>query len=103
MKVREREPRRSSRRGLRLGREVCGEESASSEPTLGGLADEARRPTLRDGAGDRIKQAAGDLTDNDDLKREGKQDETADKVRDVVGDAKDKLDDAVESVNEKLS
>ncbi len=56
-----------------------------------------------DKAKGRIKQAAGDLTGNDDLKREGKQDEAAGKVKGVVGDAKDKLDDAVDSVKDKLS
>jgi uncharacterized protein YjbJ (UPF0337 family) len=52
------------------------------------------------GEGDKIKgrakQAAGDLTDNDELKNEGKVDETAGKVKDKVGDA-------VDSVKDKLS
>jgi uncharacterized protein YjbJ (UPF0337 family) len=56
-----------------------------------------------DQAKGRIKQAAGDLTDNDDLKREGKADETAGKVKDTIGDAKDKLEDAVDDVKEKLN
>lgn len=56
-----------------------------------------------DKAKGRIKQAAGDLTDNDDLKREGKHDEAAGKVKGVIDDAKDKLDDAVDSVKNKLS
>ncbi len=56
-----------------------------------------------DQAKGRIKQAAGDLTDNDDLKREGKRDEAAGKVKDVIGDTKDKLDDAVDSVKNKLT
>lgn len=43
----------------------------------------------------RLKQAAGDLTDDDDLKREGKVDEAA-------GSAKDKLDDAVDKVKDVL-
>ena len=38
----------------------------------------------------RVKQAAGDLADDDDLKREGERDEAAGKVKDKVGDAKDK-------------
>ena len=37
-----------------------------------------------DQAKGRIKQAAGDLTDNDDLKREGKADETGGKVKEAV-------------------
>jgi uncharacterized protein YjbJ (UPF0337 family) len=51
----------------------------------------------------RIKQAAGDLTDNDDLKREGKADEFAGKVKDTVDDAKDKVEDVVDDVKNKLS
>lgn len=39
----------------------------------------------------RIKQAAGDLTDNKDLKREGKTDEVAGKVKDAVDTVKDHL------------
>jgi uncharacterized protein YjbJ (UPF0337 family) len=43
----------------------------------------------------RIKQAAGDLTDNDRLKHEGKIDEAAGEVKDTAGKAidwaKDKL------------
>ena len=43
----------------------------------------------------RIKEAAGDLTDNDDLKNEGKVDRAAGTVKDKVGDAADKVKDAV--------
>ena len=39
----------------------------------------------------RVKQAAGDLTDDKDLKREGKVDEAAGKVKDAVDKVKDKL------------
>ncbi|MGA7758212.1 MAG: CsbD family protein [Ilumatobacteraceae bacterium] len=56
-----------------------------------------------DQAKGRIKQAAGDLTGNDDLEREGEADETAGKVKNMFGDAKDKLDDAVDSVKKKLT
>ena len=55
-----------------------------------------------DQAKGRIKQAAGDLTDNDDLKRDGKTDENAGKVKEVLEDAKDKADDLVDKVKEKL-
>ncbi len=48
----------------------------------------------------RIKQAAGDLTDNDDLKNEGKKDEAAGKVKDAVGDVKDKIDDVVDKIRD---
>ena len=49
----------------------------------------------------RLKQAAGDLTDNDDLEREGKKDETAGKVKDGVDDVKDKVNDAVDKARDK--
>ncbi len=39
----------------------------------------------------RIKEAAGDLTDNDDLKREGKVDKGTGKVKDVVDKVSDKI------------
>jgi uncharacterized protein YjbJ (UPF0337 family) len=39
----------------------------------------------------RIKQAVGDLTDDDELKREGKVDEGAGKVKEAVDKVKDKL------------
>ncbi|MBA3287226.1 MAG: CsbD family protein [Acidimicrobiia bacterium] len=44
-----------------------------------------------DEAKGRVKQAVGDLTDDDDLKREGKIDEGAGKVKGAVDDVKDKL------------
>ena len=56
-----------------------------------------------DKIGGRIKQAAGDLTDNEDLKNEGKKDEAAGKVKDAVDDAKDKANDAVDSVKDALN
>ena len=55
-----------------------------------------------DQAKGRVKQAAGDLTGDDDLKREGQMDETAGKAKDKIGDAKEQLDDAVDSVKDKL-
>jgi uncharacterized protein YjbJ (UPF0337 family) len=51
----------------------------------------------------RAKEAAGDLTDDDDLKRQGKQDQAGAKVKDLAEDAKDKVEDAVDSVKDKLS
>lgn len=46
-----------------------------------------------DQAKGRVKQAAGDLTDDDDLKREGMADETGGKIKDKVGDAVDSVKD----------
>lgn len=56
-----------------------------------------------DKATGRIKQAAGDLTDNDDLKNEGKKDEAAGKAKDAVDGAKDKVNSAIDSVKDKLN
>jgi uncharacterized protein YjbJ (UPF0337 family) len=50
-----------------------------------------------DQAKGRVKQAAGDLTDDDELKNEGKADEAGGKVKEKANDAvdavKDKIDD----------
>lgn len=39
----------------------------------------------------RVKEAAGDLTDNDELKREGKVDQGVGKVKEVIDDVADKV------------
>jgi uncharacterized protein YjbJ (UPF0337 family) len=49
----------------------------------------------------RLKQAAGDLTDDQDLKNEGRKDEAAGKVKNTVDKAKDAIDDAVDSVRDR--
>jgi len=54
-----------------------------------------------DQAKGRAKQAAGDLTGDDELKREGKADEAAGKVKDAVDDAKDKVVDAVDKLRDR--
>jgi uncharacterized protein YjbJ (UPF0337 family) len=43
----------------------------------------------------RTKEAAGDLTDDDSLKNEGKVDRASGSVKDKVGDAADKVKDAL--------
>jgi uncharacterized protein YjbJ (UPF0337 family) len=43
----------------------------------------------------RAKEAAGDLTDDQDLKNEGKVDRASGTVKDKVGDASDKLKNVV--------
>jgi uncharacterized protein YjbJ (UPF0337 family) len=45
----------------------------------------------------RVKEAAGDLTDDDDLKNEGKVDKASGAVKDGVGDVADKAKDVVTS------
>ena len=44
----------------------------------------------------RAKEAAGDLADNDELKREGKIDQATAKVKEKVGDAADKVKDVLD-------
>lgn len=51
---------------------------------MAGFADEAKG---------RMKEAVGDLTDDDDLKREGKVDKFAGKAKDKIEDVKDKVQD----------
>jgi uncharacterized protein YjbJ (UPF0337 family) len=50
----------------------------------------------------RAKEAIGDLTDNKDLQREGKADRASGKAKGFVEEAKDKAEDAIDSVKEKL-
>ena len=50
----------------------------------------------------RLKEAAGDLTDNDELKREGQTDQTAGKAKQHIDAAADKARDVVDGVKEKL-
>ncbi len=46
----------------------------------------------------RLKQAAGDLTDNDDLKNEGEVDEAAGKAKSVIDKVADKADEAIDKL-----
>jgi uncharacterized protein YjbJ (UPF0337 family) len=46
----------------------------------------------------RSKLAVGELTDNEDLKAAGRKDRHTGAVQQAVADAKDKLDDVVETV-----
>ena len=55
-----------------------------------------------DQAKGRVKQAAGDVTDNDRLKREGKGDELLGKAKGALDDLRDKADDALDSVKDKV-
>ena len=51
----------------------------------------------------KVKQAVGDLTDNEDLKKEGKRDETAGDVKEFLEDVKDKADDVVDTVKDRIT
>ena len=50
----------------------------------------------------RAKEAVGDLTDDEDLQREGKADQTAGKVKETVDDVKEKVEDAVDAVKDRF-
>jgi uncharacterized protein YjbJ (UPF0337 family) len=54
-----------------------------------------------DDAKGRIKEAAGALTNDDDLKREGKQDQLAGKAKRAVGDAADKVADGIDKLRNR--
>ena len=49
----------------------------------------------------RAKEAAGSLTDDKGLKREGKADQAAASVKDTVGDAVDSVRDKVEDLTHR--
>ena len=49
-----------------------------------------------------MKQAAGDLTDDRDLKRDGKVDERAGQSKDLIENVKDKVSNAIDNVKDKL-
>ncbi len=59
-----------------------------------------------DGKGDqlkgKLKQAAGDLTDNDRLHDEGVADEAAGNVQEGFGKGRRKIGEAIEDLGEKL-
>jgi len=56
-----------------------------------------------DDAKGRAKEAAGDLTDNDRLKREGKADQAGAKAKEFVEDAKDTAEDLVDKVKDSTT
>jgi uncharacterized protein YjbJ (UPF0337 family) len=60
---------------------------------MGEKADEAKG---------RVKEAAGDLTDDDRLKREGKMDQAGAEVKEKTSDAVDKGKEAWRKVEEKV-
>ena len=51
----------------------------------------------------RVKEAAGVLTGDEDLEREGKVDQAGASVKKTAETAKDQLEDAVDAVKDKLS
>jgi uncharacterized protein YjbJ (UPF0337 family) len=56
-----------------------------------------------DDAKGRMKEAAGALTDDKDLKTEGKADQIGAKVKGLLGTVKERAEGAVDAVKEKLA
>jgi len=56
-----------------------------------------------DDAKGRVKEAAGNLTGNKDLEREGKVDQAGASVKEFAENAKDKAADAVDSIKDKFT
>jgi uncharacterized protein YjbJ (UPF0337 family) len=50
----------------------------------------------------RAKEAAGDFTDDDDMKREGKLDQAGASAKDKLDSAKDKINEAADNLKDKL-
>lgn len=51
----------------------------------------------------RIKEAAGALTNDRDLKRDGKKDRLAGEVKEKLDQAKDKVEDVVDAAKDKVN
>ncbi len=75
-----------------------GGEPLSDQPTRGG---DVMGEQLDEAKG-RVKEAAGDLTDDEDLKREGKLDRAGASVKEKVGDVADKIGNVVDDAKDKL-
>jgi uncharacterized protein YjbJ (UPF0337 family) len=51
----------------------------------------------------KVKQAVGDLTDNEELKKEGRADEKAGQAKELLETVKHKADELVDKVKDKLT
>ena len=56
----------------------------------------------KDKAEGRVKQAAGALTGNEELKKEGRRDEQAGKVKEKADEAVDAVKDKIEDVSKRI-
>jgi uncharacterized protein YjbJ (UPF0337 family) len=75
--------------------------------SIHGLQEETRRSAMTSGKSDeakgRVKEAAGVLTGDKKLQREGKADQAAGKIKNAVKKVKDKADDVIDDVKDALS
>jgi uncharacterized protein YjbJ (UPF0337 family) len=51
----------------------------------------------------KLKQAVGDLTGDEELRKEGKADEKAGDVKEFVEDVMDKADDLIDAARDKIT
>ena len=51
----------------------------------------------------RVEEAVGALTDNEDLKREGRRDRLAGEAKEKLEHAKDTIEDVIDAAKDKLS
>ena len=51
----------------------------------------------------RVKEAVGDLTDNESLKNKGRADKAGGSVKEKAGQAADKVEETVDRVKDKLT
>ncbi len=56
-----------------------------------------------DQAKGRIKEAAGSLTDDQDLKNEGKADRLGGEAKEKLGDVKDKVEEGIDKVKDAFT
>lgn len=56
-----------------------------------------------DKAKGKVKQAAGDVTDDRDLKNEGKVDEASGKAKGALDEVKEKAEGAVDAIRDKFT
>ncbi len=56
----------------------------------------------KDEAKGRVKEAAGTLTDDDEMRAKGKADRGSGKAKDLIDDAREKVDHAIDGVKERF-
>jgi uncharacterized protein YjbJ (UPF0337 family) len=72
------------------------------DPRCFGYIEDMTANDKIDQAKGRAEQAAGDITDNDELKSRGERHEAAGKLKGRVADIRDRIDDTITNVEEKL-
>jgi uncharacterized protein YjbJ (UPF0337 family) len=85
------------------GRQFMATRSTGCDPgRAGNFNEETKMDGKFDDVKGRAKEAVGDLTDDDDLKREGKTDQAVGSIKDKLEDAKDWVEDKVDDVKDRL-